>query len=69
MTERVSAYDLEHNPTKAWNTFATEVDHLYIDLEIMLYNQDRVGVIPHDIIRRLQSLQRRIETALPEDED
>lgn len=56
MTERVSAYDIQNNPTRAWNVFADEISHLHNDLDIMRNNKDRVGSMPNDVFSRLRDL-------------
>lgn len=62
--DRVQSYDLEHNPTKAWNTLSDMIKHLQIDLYIIRVNEQKVGTIPQDIQQELRSLQKDIEKVL-----
>ena len=67
MTERVSAYDLEHDPARAWNVFADEISHLHNDLDIMRNNKNRIGPMPNDIKQRLRNLWFAIGLGMEEE--
>jgi len=66
MEERVSDnyYNIIHHPEKAWNTFSNQISHLQNDLFIVQANTRTLGVIPADILQRLETLKNAIERAL-----
>ena len=66
---RVQAYDMVHNPEKAWNTLGDMVGHLQNDLFIMQINPKEVGEFPADIKSRLRCLRNAIDRALCEDKE
>ena len=68
MIEDINAYDMHHNPEKAWNTFANEANNLRCNLYIMSYNKSIVGEMPNDIKQILRALATEIRQTLAQAE-